>query len=79
MIRSKLKVAANKFAAAATAVVLLMFSAAVLTFGFFLSLSLLAITVVLGLFGRRRATTTVDEQGHTVIDLSKADYQHVSQ
>ena len=75
MFRSKLQSAAAKLGGVATAGFLLLLSAAVLTFGFFLSLSLLATSIIWGLFARRR--TTASE--HSVISLSKADYQNISQ
>lgn len=75
MLGSKLKSAAHRLGAAAAAVLLLLLSAAVLTFGFFLSFSLLLVAIVWSLFGRTRTAP----QDDSVIDLSKADYQNVSQ
>ena len=75
MLRSKLKNATNKLGAVAAAALLLLLSATVLTFGFFLSLSLLLVAVVWSLFGRTRTTPQED----SIIDLSKADYQNISQ
>ena len=75
MLRTKFKNVIHRLGAAAVAVLLLMLSAAMLTFGFVLSLSLLVIAIVWGIFGRSRATSPDD----SVIDLSKADYRNVSQ
>jgi|GEM_PF-5115968 len=75
MLKSTFQSAIAKLGGAATAVFLLFLSAAVLTFGFFLSLSLLVSCAVWGLFTGRRSA----QSEHAVIDLSKADYRNISQ
>lgn len=75
MIKATFQQALRQVGAIGAGILLLMVSAAVLSFGFMLSLVLLVVGALWGLIGsqRRDARRTSDD----VIDLSRADYQEV--